>query len=1110
MAYLTSSQRSDLEQSVLKARRIAEKGAANALKTLAVHEHEPYAHMSSEQRTFRNTLRYKGRLLGDTLKDNGKQTIDKLAYELAYDYWHKMLFAAFLEANHLLMHPSGVAVSFEEVEELAPEEGFADKWVAAAHYASAMLPAIFRVNDPLMKVDFALNDRIALEEVLDTIEPAIYKADDALGWVYQYWQSDAKADINASGDKIDGEKLPAVTQLFTEPYMVHFLIDNTIGAWWMSRNPGKTPPVAFEYLRILDDGKPAAGSFDGWPDTVKELTCMDPCMGSGHFVTSLYHVLAPLRMKEEGLNKEEATVRVIQENLHGLELDARCTQIAAFNLALTAWKFCSKHFELPDMNLACSGIAPKGKVKDWVDLVDSENEYDRNRLQNGMRALYTLFQKAPELGSLIDPATFDIKAESDGFSVIARMDELLPVLLKALEKEENIELAERGVVAAGIAKTSHLLSQKYILQITNVPYLGKGKFDEVLSDYVLKYYADAKGDLATIFMERLLKTTRQGGTLCSVLPHNWLFLTTYKKYRKRLLNVSSFDFVIRLGEHAFDNKEAAGAFACIFSLTNESPTTNHCFFGINAYNNRGEEPIYATEKAKLLKTAELKIVNQKKQLENPDARILLEEAANLKLLSNFTDSLVGLQTSDDSMFVIDFWEQTEYSSKKTWEYLQITPNNRKYFQGFNQLVRWELGKGLLLSLSTAYPTKGLKALGKKGIAINRMGEIFPYLFSKERFHQNVAVLLPDNENHLPAIWCFCSSPQFNEEVRKIDQALKVTNASLTKIPFDLEYWQKVAEEKYPNGLPEPYSNDATQWLFHGHPLIAEQPLQTAIARFLGYQWPAETDEEMELAKEARDLITELEQFNELRDEDGIVCIPSVATHPPAATRLQEYLRAVWADNWQSPILKELLLQEEAKAANLEKWLQDEFFIGHCKVFNNRPFIWHIWDGRKDGFGALVNYHKLTKENLQKLIYSYLDDWIRQCERKVKNGESGADGQLSAAKALKVKLLLILEGEPPYDIFVRWKSLEEQPIGWEPDLNDGVRINIYPFMQAGVLRKDPNLKWKKDRGKNPEGSHWGPERHNRYEDLDDKYKLKDENKKIIPHLTNEIKRAARRK
>jgi hypothetical protein len=91
-------------------------------------------------------------------------------------------------------------------------------------------------------------------KIIDGLRKPNFTADDALGWVYQFWQSDAKKKrINDSGDKIDGEKLPAVTQLFTEPYMVHFLIDNTLGAWWVSRNPGVKPPVKFEYLRLLEE-----------------------------------------------------------------------------------------------------------------------------------------------------------------------------------------------------------------------------------------------------------------------------------------------------------------------------------------------------------------------------------------------------------------------------------------------------------------------------------------------------------------------------------------------------------------------------------------------------------------------------------------------------------------------------------------------------------------------------------------------------------------------------------------------------------------------------------------------------------------------------------------
>ena len=205
MAVLTTQQRNILENTVIKARKLAESGARNALQSLAVDHSEPFAHMSTEQRTLRNRLRNKARLLGDELSTSGRQGIDHVAYELAYEYWHKMLFAKFLEANGLLIHSDGVAVTMEECEELAREEGFADKWDAAASYASKMLPAIFRTDDPSIQVNFATEDRIKLEGLLDGWVNYIFTADDSLGWVYQFWQSEAKEAINKSGDKIDGK-----------------------------------------------------------------------------------------------------------------------------------------------------------------------------------------------------------------------------------------------------------------------------------------------------------------------------------------------------------------------------------------------------------------------------------------------------------------------------------------------------------------------------------------------------------------------------------------------------------------------------------------------------------------------------------------------------------------------------------------------------------------------------------------------------------------------------------------------------------------------------------------------------------------------------------------
>jgi hypothetical protein len=125
----------------------------------------------------------------------------------------------------------------------------------------------------------------------------------------------------------------------------------------------------------------------------------------------------------------------------------------------------------------------------------------------------------------------------------------------------------------------------------------------------------------------------------------------------------------------------------------------------------------------------------------------------------------------------------------------------------------------------------------------------------------------------------------------------------------------------------------------------------------------------------------------------------------------------------------------------------------------------VWDGQWDGFAAFLHYHRLDRSALEKLTFSLLGDWIA----RVRDADDGR--RLEAARILQEKLQAILNGEAPLDIFVRWKPLAAQPLGWEPDPGDGVRLNIRPFMRAGILRDVPNIHWRKDRGRDVPSAPW---------------------------------------
>ncbi len=486
-------------------------------------------------------------------------------------------------------------------------------------------------------------------------------------------------------------------------------------------------------------------------------------------------------------------------------------------------------------------------------------------------------------------------------------------------------------------------------------------------------------------------------------------------------------------------------------LTNRPLTKEHIMTSLDA-----SAPKITHKKAYMLRNASLLAIEQSAQLRNPDTRISLEKPRNSELLVKYADSYAGILNGDSARFRRFFWEVTEKGDK--WEFLQSTVKVTQPYAGREGIILWENGQGQLRELAKELrerlhdaDRRGNQAWGKRGISVSQMGVLPCTLYTGELFDNNTAVILPKNLDYLPAIWAFCQSPEFNDAVRRIDQKMNVTNATLVKVPFDLEKWQKVADTA--DLLPEPYSNDPTQWLFKGNPVASTEPLQVAVARLLGYRWPQQKSDNLD----------------NCAVKGGIICIPSVAGEESAVERLRVLLAAAYGEAWSPMQQDRLLVNVGFGGKSLDLWLRDGFFAQHCSLFHNRPFIWQIWDGLKDGFSALVNYHQLDAACLDRLIYTYLGSWIMTQKAERDADVPGAEARLVGAINLQKKLEAIRDGEPPNDIYVRWKPLCEQPMGWNPDLNDGVRINIRPLVLAGILRNRFTINWNKDRGTNPDGS-----------------------------------------
>src|SRR5690606_29909815 len=399
-------------------------------------------------------------------------------------------------------------------------------------------------------------------------------------------------------------------------------------------------------------------------------------------------MLVPMRMERDGLSARDAVDAVLRENIHGLELDQRCVELAAFALALAAWKYPSAegYRPLPELHLACTGLSVSVAKEEWKQL-----GLGKHNLTIALDWMHDTFRDAPVLGSLLNPAKADA-------AKLVKWEELSTTLKQALENEQQGARGEAqheaAVVVQGLAKAATLLAGRYQWVITNVPYLARGKQSDRLRGFCERHYPAAKNDLATVFLGRCLELCSQGGTSSIVLTQNWLFLTSYSEFRHKLLTSHSWRLVARLGggDEAFDVGPGNITNIAMISIArgNDAQESGGLFGNTEPTNLiRGvdvSERRTAAEKAVGLLKCDVKSVDQDRQLNNPDAMIQLEDRKDSSQFGDFASCYQGTSSGDNPRFIRSFVEIQELSG--IWSFLESVPKGEFFYEGKNALVNW--------------------------------------------------------------------------------------------------------------------------------------------------------------------------------------------------------------------------------------------------------------------------------------------------------------------------------------------------------------------------------------------------------------------------------------
>lgn len=458
-----------------------------------------------------------------------------------------------------------------------------------------------------------------------------------IGWLYQYYNDERKNEvINIYKGTVKKEDIPAATQLFTTDWVVRYMVDNSLGRYWIERHPESKLAEKLEFFVTPKNGEIKHIDEFVKPEDVKFL---DPCMGSGHILVYAFDILMEI-YKESGYTERDAAAMIVQNNLFGLDIDDRASQLAYFAVMMKARSY--------DRRFLSRGIKPNvlaikesnrmsAAIRDGLTTDAEMNEISRY--------LVDTFRDAKELGSIItvEPKDYDgYMAYLDGCDGQGQL---------SLDDADWLQNARPMLKA--LARQAKVLSAKYPVVCTNPPYLNK--IEGRLKTFVTENYKDYSGDLFSVFTYRNLMFCKQDGYCGYMTPFVWMFIKTYEKLREFIIQNKSIATLVQMEYSAF---EEATVPICSFVLKNGKATENGLYFKLSDFKGGME-----VQKQKVLEALadkncgyfyEADQSNFSKIPGSPVAYWL--SLAALKcfdgaVLSDFADTKTGMQTCDNNRFL---------------------------------------------------------------------------------------------------------------------------------------------------------------------------------------------------------------------------------------------------------------------------------------------------------------------------------------------------------------------------------------------------------------------------------------------------------------------------